>query len=168
MSVIRTLFSIILLKQGPQDVPYSQQLLQLLIVAYVASGVLVMHGTVEPGEALANMVLDVLVIVFYTRLVLRALRKPARFVQTASAMIGVGVLFHLLAWPALAGLEVEQAAANTSMLASLAILLLLSWNLLVVAYIFRHALESGMTHAILLSFALFFLSITLSRLLFGG
>ncbi len=167
MSVIRTLFSIMLLKQGPQDLVFSRSLLQLLVIAYVASGVLVLQGSIEPGEALANMVLDVLVIVFYTRIVLHSLHKPARFVQTASAMVGVGVVFHLLAWPALAvpPADGEQSLSTT---ASLAMLLLMSWNLLVVAHIFRHALASGMSHAMLLSFALFFLSIALSRMVFSG
>jgi len=171
MSVVRTLFSIILLRQGPQELPFSQHLLQWLVAGYIASGMLVLQGSMETGEALANMVLDVLVILFYTHLVLRGLNKQPRFVQTVCAMIGVGMVFHFLAWPAMSALETEHgvaAADEAPVLASVSMLLLISWNLLVVAHIFRHALDATMSSAILLSFALFFVSIALSRLLFNG
>ena len=170
MSVMRTLFSIILLRRGPQDLPYSQRLLQWLIVIYIATGVLVLQGGVETGEALANMVLDALIILFYTHLVLAALDKKPRFTQTASAMIGIGIVFHFLAWPAMAALsstQTQETVDNVSTMASVTMLLLISWNLLVVAHIFRQALEAAMSHAILLSFALFFISVSLSRLLFS-
>ena len=171
MSVVRTLFSIILLRQGPQDLPFSPHLLQWLVAGYIASGWLVLQGSMDAGEALANMVLDVLVILFYTYLVLQALNKKPRFNQTACAMIGVGMVFHFLAWPAMLALGMEQgvaAADEAPALASVSMLLLISWNLLVVAHIFRHALDATMSSAILLSFALFFVSIALSRLLFNG
>jgi hypothetical protein len=167
MSVLRTLFSILLLKQGPQDLPFSQQLLNILVLLYVAIGVMVLQGSVESGQAAGSMILDVLIILFYTYIVLNTLNKKQRFVQAATAMVGAGILFHLLAWPMMAQLITTDDGQSLTLAASMAMLLLISWNLLVVAHIFRQTLESGMTNAILLSFALFFISITLSRLLFN-
>jgi hypothetical protein len=75
---------IILLRQGPQELPYSQQRLQIMILAYVASGTLVLQGSTDTAGAVANMVVDVLVILLYTQLVLGLLNRKPRFVQTAS------------------------------------------------------------------------------------
>jgi hypothetical protein len=44
--------------------------------------------------------------------------------------------------------------------------LLISWEVLVKAHIFKHALEMRMFSALALSFSLFFISIALSQLLF--
>jgi hypothetical protein len=102
----------------------------------------------------------------FTYLVLQALNRRSRFLQTFSAILGVGVLFNLLSWPVfsiLADVSVSESL-KTSM--SLVFLMLISWEVLVKAHIFRHALEMKMFGALALSFSLFFISIALSQLLF--
>jgi len=139
--------------------------MQILVLAYIASGVLVLQGSIQAEQAAANMIIDVVVIMFFTYIVFQALNRKPRFIQSVSALLGVGILFHLLAWPVLMQQTVVDDVQMLSMAASLAMLLLISWNLLVTAHILKQAIESGMTNAILLSFALFFISMTLSRLI---
>lgn len=168
MPVVRTLMSILFLKRGPQDLPYSQTLLQLLVLLYVVSGIFALQSTLGMETAAANMILDVLIILLYTRIVLTALNRRPRFTQTACAMIGIGIVFHVIALPVLMQQGVGDAEQVISGTISLIMLLLLSWNLLVFAYIYQHALGVGITNAILLSFALFFISIAMSRFLVGS
>lgn len=168
MQAARILVSILFLKSGPQDLPYSRFLLQALIFLYVITGAAVLSSSVQDGMGAANVILDVLVTLFYTYMVLSVLDRKPRFIQTASAMVGVGVPFHLIAWPVLMQQNVVEGEQTLTVHASLVMLLLLSWNLLVVAHIFKQALESRMTNAILLSFALFFVSMALSRFLLGS
>jgi hypothetical protein len=51
---------------------------------------------------------------------------------------------------------------------SLVFLLVISWEVLVKAHIFKHALDMKMFGALALSFSLFFISVALSQLLFPG
>jgi len=97
---------------------------------------------------------------------LRALHRSARFVQTISAVIAVSLLFNLLSWPVFIVVADSDAAETMKAIMSFMFLLIISWEVLVKAHIFRHALEMKMFGALALSFSLFFISVTLSQLLF--
>ncbi|NOQ68605.1 MAG: hypothetical protein GQ573_00615, partial [Gammaproteobacteria bacterium] len=102
----------------------------------------------------------------FTYFVLQALNKGARFVQTFCAILAVGLLFNLLSWPVFAVLTDEPTSEALKSSMSLAFLLIISWEVLVKAHIFRHALEMKMFSALALSFSLFFISVALSQLFF--
>jgi hypothetical protein len=97
--------------------------------------------------------------------VLVALNKSARLMQTFAALIGVSLLFNVLSWPVFSVLADGSASEALKSTMSLLFLLLISWEVLVKAHIFKHALEMKMFAALALSFSLFFISITLSQLL---
>lgn len=154
-----------LMRSGPQDLPYSQKLLRLLTVFYVITGMLAFRSMLDSETALSNMILDVLVMFGYTWLLLRTFDRRARFVQTMTAMLGIGILFHLLAWPLLMQTQVIEGEQMISPGASLFMLMLLAWSLMVNAHIYRQAMEFSLMSAILLSFSLFFISLAISRIL---
>jgi len=168
MSVLQKLLSLLVLKSAPQDLPYSPRLLVQLVLAYILSGIVVLQTTLNPDDIFSGLLLGLLIQYVFTYAVLRALDKRARFVQTFCAILGIGVLFNLLSWPVFSMLsdETAQEAVRSSM--SLMFLLIISWEVLVKAHIFRHALEMRMFSALALSFSLFFISVALSQLLFPG
>ena len=168
MSVLQKLLSLLVLKSAPQDLPYSPRLLVQLMLAYILSGIVVLKTTLNPEDILSGLLLGLLIQYVFTYSVLRALDKRARFVQTFCAILGIGILFNLLSWPVFSMLsdETAQEAMRSSM--SLMFLLMISWEVLVKAHIFRHALEMRMFSALALSFSLFFISVALSQLLFPG
>ena len=168
MSVLQKLLSLLVLKSAPQDLPYSPRLLVQLMLAYILSGIVVLQTTLNPEDILSGLLLGLLIQYVFTYSVLRALDKRARFVQTFCAILGIGILFNLLSWPVFSMLsdETAQEAVKSSM--SLMFLLIISWEVLVKAHIFRHALEMRMFSALALSFSLFFISVALSQLLFPG
>jgi hypothetical protein len=168
MSVLQKLLSLLVLKSAPQDLPYSPRLLVQLMLAYILSGIVVLQTTLNPEDILSGLLLGLLIQYVFTYSVLRALDKKARFVQTFCAILGIGILFNLLSWPVFSMLsdETAQEAMRSSM--SLMFLLMISWEVLVKAHIFRHALEMRMFSALALSFSLFFISVALSQLLFPG
>ncbi len=133
---------------------------------YVLSGVVVLQTTLAPDDMFAGIVLGLLVQYVFVYAVLAALNKSARFMQTFCAVIGASLIFNLLSWPVFTVLadETSQDAMKSSM--SLLFLLLISWEVLVKAHIFKNALEMKMFGALALSFSLFFISVTLSQLLF--
>jgi hypothetical protein len=166
MSVLQKLLALMILKSAPQDLPYSPQFAVQMAIVYIFSGLVVLQSTLSPDDMLAGLLLGLFVQLVFTYLVLRALNRSARFVQTISAMLAVSILFNLLSWPVF--IVVADAAATEGLKAtmSLMFLLIISWEVLVKAYIFRHALEMKMLSALALSFSLFFISVTLSQLLF--
>ena len=166
MSVLQKLLALMILKSAPQDLPYSPQFAVQMAIVYIFSGLVVLQSTLSPDDMLGGLLLGLFVQLVFTYLVLRALNRSARFVQTISAMLAVSILFNLLSWPVF--IVVADAAATEGLKAtmSLMFLLIISWEVLVKAYIFRHALEMKMLSALALSFSLFFISVTLSQLLF--
>lgn len=166
MSVLQKLLSLLILNSTPQELPYSLRLTMQLAVFYVLSGIVVLETTLSPDNLYAGILLGLIVQYVFAYAVLAALDKRARFLQTFCALIGAGILFNLLSWPVFTVFsdETAQDALKSSM--SLLFLLLISWEVLVKAYVFKHALEMKMFGALALSFSLFFISVTLSQLLF--
>jgi hypothetical protein len=168
MSVLQKLLSLMFLKSAPQDLPYSPRLIVQLVVVYILSGIAVLQTTLNPGDVFSGLLLGLIIHYVFTYSVLRAMDKSARFVQTFCAILGIGVLFNLLSWPVFYVLADESSLEAMKSSMSLMFLLILSWEVLVKAHIFRHALEMRMYSALALSFSLFFISIALSQLLFPG
>ncbi len=166
MSVLQKLTLLLFLKSAPQDLPYSSSLTVRLVIAYLFSGVLVLQTSLRPDDMMAGLVLGFLVQYVFIYLVLKALDRLPRFLQTFCAVIGVGILFNLISWPVFLVLSGELGSDSLKVSMSLVFLMLLSWEVLVKAYIFRHALEMKMFSAMALSFSLFFISLALSQLFF--
>ena len=168
MSDLQKILSLLTLKSMPQDLPYSPQLMMRLLLAYILSGIVVLQTTLNPDDLYGGLLLGLLVQYVFIYLVLKALDKSARFVQTFCAILGISVLFNLLSWPVFFVLSDEATLETTKSLVSLVFLLMISWEVLVKAHIFKHALEMRMFSAVALSFSLFFISIALSQLFFPG
>ena len=166
MSDLQKLLLLMFLKSAPQDLPYSLRLTLQLVAAYLFSGIVVLQTTLNPDDMFAGMLLGFFVQLVFTYLVLQALGRRSRFLQTFCAMLGVGVLFNLLSWPVFSVLTDVSLSETLKSSVSLVFLMLISWEVLVKAYIFRHALEMKMFSALALSFSLFFISIALSQLFF--
>ncbi|HHO59648.1 MAG TPA: hypothetical protein ENJ64_05350 [Thiotrichales bacterium] len=167
MSVLQKLLSMLFLRAAPQDLPYDKSLMVRLTFLYWFSGVLVLSATLQPDDVLQSMLLSVVVLLVFVYGILRVFNRQARFVQTFSAVAGVSLLFNLASWPMLA--VVAGASEGDPLLTTMSFvfLMLISWEVLVKAYIFRHAIDISMLNAMLLSFALFFIAMTLSQLLFS-
>ena len=166
MSVLQNLIALLILKATPQDLPYSTQLSVKLIAAYVFSGIVVLQATVNPDDMIPGLLLGLIIQMAFTYVILRALSHVERFLQTLCAILGIGILFNLMAWPVLAMLSDITASDTMKSYFSLMFLMIMSWEVLVKAHIYRHALEIKMFNALALSFSLFFISIALSQLFF--
>ena len=164
-NIFGKLLALLFLKSAPEDLPYSPRLTFQLVAVYLFSGVVVLQTTLAPDDMYAGILLGVLVQYVFTYVVLLALNKAARLMQTFAALIGVSLLFNLLSWPVFSILADNSASESLMSTMSLMFLLLISWEVLVKAHIFKHALEMKMFAALALSFSLFFISLTLSQLL---
>lgn len=166
VSVFRILFSIILLQRGPEDLTATPRLLQEMILLNLLTAIVALSAQYGVDMAMYSSLLDLSLSLAFTGLLLVAMNRRPRFLQTAAAISGTGALFHLLSWPFL--IVGEDAGHSLQQAIWIVMLLLTSWELMVVAHIFRRAIDSGVASAIALSFALFMISITVSQLLFSG
>lgn len=166
MSDLQKLLSMLFLKSAPQELSFSTSLTVQMAVAYIFSGFIVLQTTLNPDDVFAGLLLGFIVQFLFTYIVLQALNRGPRFMQTIFAILGVGVLFNFISWPVfsiLSDMTIDDATKSSM---SLLFLMIISWEVLVKAYIFRHALEMKMFSALALSFSLFFISVALSQLFF--
>jgi len=168
MGVAQRLLAIMLLRAGPQHLPYSLSLLGTLTILYLASGAVVLAASVSVGQAIANLVLDVALLYAFCYVCLSLVRLTARFVQMVSALTGIGAVYHLLAWPIFVQLQNMQPTEQGVTIIALLMLGLISWQVLVFAHIFRHALQISMLRGLILSFGYLFLSIAAAEIIFPG
>ena len=141
MRLLMIWLDICLLRAGPQDLPASILLKWLALLAYalVAFGVSVM--TISSSAALVITFIDIALLAGFTGLILYWSGRPERFNQTLAALSGCGALLGLIAWPLIHHITNLQAQGGPQGLSALLWLVLLAWNLVVVAHIVRHALS---------------------------
>jgi hypothetical protein len=95
--LLQTFVDIALWRKGPQDLPASRFLAALILVAYiVASFVQVRLLDLHLRSALVIIAVDVTMMVAWVWAVLAFFGRSQRFIQTFTAMLGVGVLLALL------------------------------------------------------------------------
>jgi hypothetical protein len=143
LQLIRAWFDICLLRRAPQELPASSYLLGLSLCCYGLVSVLVSTQSYPFSQALLLAAVDLGMLILFVWSLLYLQRKTARINQTLSALAGTGSLMGLIALPLLLVIGPGTVAEPVSApLLSLWLLLLL-WNLFVMAHIIRHALSSS-------------------------
>jgi len=172
--LVRLFLDIWLLRRGPQDVPHSHQLAQLL-VAGVLGLQLVLLILMEVDHHLLGQLIYGLVWTLGAPWLLLALRnRQSRYVQTLSARCGVGMIYLILfapAWMIALGVDTSDPEVKPEPIQMLALwvgLGLTVWHLIVSGHIWRHALGVPMFLGTMISIALFTSNVLLNRLLFPG
>lgn len=129
---------IALLRKGPQDVPAIQSLLTLSACTYLIVG---MIQVLVAGEAVRGIVLTFVEFILLGGFVFGLLsfyKKPERFTQTLIAMLGAGTIIGLVAIPLMPA--ITSSNEQLSVLPFLLYLTLISWSVMVSAFILQHAL----------------------------
>jgi len=149
--LLRSFFDICLFNKAPQDIPASTSLFSVCILSYISSSIILTLSFQDAGDAGISGLADVFLVIFITYILLQIRKHPERWVQTCTAMLGVGTLFALMALPFYLALAYEGLDGNNNFLLSIAIISLLLWNISVMAHILRHALNTLFAGGILIS-----------------
>lgn len=165
---LKLFYGIMLLRNGPQDLPASRALLWLALCLYSAIG-LFQGAFLYPWQktALFNA-FDVVLQLLFLHFLLSFTRHLPRFNQTAAAVFGVSAGFRLFELPAyiLLVTKVIPDAHPLYLGGVLYILLLRLVNVFVIGHILRHALSTTMLEGVLWSLGFFFASYFLVELVF--
>lgn len=94
---LQSFLDIALWRKGPQDLPASSTLATLALIAYLATGFVRMRlFALDQPTALMFICVDALMLGGWLWLVLAFFARRQRFVQTLTALLGVGLLVLLL------------------------------------------------------------------------
>jgi hypothetical protein len=137
---------ILLLRRGPQDLPYATSLLTITALLCIA---VQLPLAVLRDMALATVLVAGIVWLLFTlgllRLLLILRDRGNRFVQAATAFLGCNMAFNLVAIPIalLVGTPPDnpEQLTGAQILAGLISLPLLVWKVAVDAHVFRNSLD---------------------------
>lgn len=143
LPLIKCWLDICLLRAAPQDLPASGLLLAISLCCYAAISLLVSLVSYGFADAVRLVLLDLGVLGLFVVALLYLQNKTVRIQQTLTAMAGSGSVLGILAL--LLVLFVQPDMTHEQVPASLTLfwLILMIWNLLVMAHIMRHALSSS-------------------------
>jgi hypothetical protein len=160
--IVQAFLDIAMLRRGPEDLPASGFLLALTGVAYLASGALTVATYARSaGDFVAQLALDlVLMLVFFAAL-LAINRKAARIEQTLTAVLGTGAIVAILSLPLTLWLGTQGAASPTAIFPAVGIYVLVLWSIGINGHILRRALEIPYTGGVVLAAGYFILNVAI-------
>jgi hypothetical protein len=171
-SLLESIRDILLLRRGPQDLPFSSSLLGALILLALAIGLAVSAQRVPIAVAAPQLGFEVLLLLALAWVPLAVAKRRERFIQTATAMVAVAIAFNLLAVPVVLGVgelpKDPRALSTVQVLLGWLSLALLAWKLVVSGHILRQALDVPLRIGVLIAAALLAGEVVLNLALFGA
>lgn len=155
LNIFKLYVDMCLLRAGPQDLPATQSVLTLSLLAYTATSIVLSVTTQSFGSAVLYGLADTLTLAVLTYTLLIVRRLPQRLTQTLSALAGTGVVIGLFALPLVLIQNVPP----------LLLLLITVWSLTVIGHVLRHALNVSLPMGILASMGYLLASLALASLL---
>ncbi|KAF0281117.1 hypothetical protein [Spiribacter roseus] len=137
-TTLQTLTALVLLRAGPQDLPFSTGLMGAAIAATAVINVPIIQRFTPDTSALLQISLLAVYNLAFLGVVLWLTGRGPRFIQSATALFGTDAVISLVGLPVLMLIGRPDEA---SALGALAFLGLLVWNIAVVSHIFRATLE---------------------------
>ena len=160
--IVKLFFDICLFKKGPQDIPSSYALLYSLIVVYALVSFLVLFIGAGWYNAVLQILVEIALVIVFTKGMLSLARKPERYVQTASALFGTDALISFFALPG-----ITSVTAGRMTLPAFAVMLgLMIWHWLVTGHIIRHAISQSLSFGLGIAFLYILATYQVMALLF--
>jgi len=149
--ITKAFCEICLLKRQPQDLPGSGVFFGMCAAAYAMSSFILTLAYQNLQKSVMVAFIDAGLTVLITYLLLLALHKPERNLQTCTALLGTGTIFSLLATPVYYLLAVPAIGQSANPVLSLLVWVLIVWNIAVMAHILKHALTVSFPMGVLVA-----------------
>ena len=128
-----------LLRRAPQDLPASSALLGVVLIVDLAAGLLVgLVSGLGLGLSLAQGIAEIALMLALLQGALRLTGHLGRLTQTATALLGTGALFGLVATIPLSLDPTGDPESDAAALGAFLLLALVAWNIVVTGHILRH------------------------------
>ena len=165
-TISKAFLDICLLKKGPQDLPKSSVLLFLCLFMYTLIDVLLTVQSRPFEHALMVSLVDVGFLLLVTSLILKQHQKLDRWHQTMTALFGTGVILGIFIFPLVFGGVQNQYEAWLQQIIVVLFLIMVIWNVAVLAHIVRHAISTSMGIGIMIAILYIWMSSLLITMLF--
>lgn len=140
LAIVHFFIDLTLLRRAPQDLPASQALLGVVVLAALCASLLLSGSAgVGIGLGLLQAVLDLALMLGALYVALNWLKRAPRFLQTGTALVGADTLIGLLALLPLGLVGATAEDSSAFALGALLFLGLVVWSVLVAGHILRHA-----------------------------
>jgi hypothetical protein len=164
LALLQAFFEILICRRGPEDLPDSPFLLEMMIIAYMLAQtlvVIILYGRWSEVELLAILV-DTAVLALFFWLLLKFTQRAGRYRRTLTALFGTGALLALPQAPLVFFSEAASTAGQSAVGPALCLLAVLFWSIVVQAHIASRALSSNIGVGLAVALAYFLLSYQVS------
>ena len=161
-ALIKIFFDICLLRKGPEDLPANSSLMWGLVGLSLSVSIFLGMIIYDTHTAIFSSVLGLFFSFVFAKILL--IKRPERFMQTFSAMLGAITLINLISSPVVAPLSNEALDKNIASFLSLLSFAFLIWIVAVYGSIFSRAISSTLSYGIAISIGYVFLSIFIFEL----
>lgn len=155
--IIQAFLEICLLRKGPQDLPASSLFFGICTGAYALSSLLLATAYQDFNNAVIVALTDSGLTIVITYVLLFAVRRPQRWLQTITALLGTGTMFSLLATPVYYAIASPGVVQSGNPVLGILIWALIIWNVIVMAHILKHALAVSFPMGILVALTYIFI-----------
>ena len=162
----KAFLDICLLRKGPQDLPKSTVLLYMCLTLYTVFDVLLTLQARSIEDALLVSLVDVCFLLAVTFFILKQHHHLDRWIQTITALCGTGVILGIFIFPLVYGGAQNQYETWLQQIIILLFLVMIIWNIAVLAHIVRHAISSSMGIGIMIAILYIWMSSLLISMLF--
>jgi hypothetical protein len=164
LRLAKAFLDIALGRQTPAHLPAS---VLLLVLAAIAVALTEVFGALLPpppnGQIALRIVLEVGLPLLFAWLLLALTRRRERFLQTATALLGVAAIAAVILYPLDSVLRFMGQESVAALLVGVLYTAIFIGYLLACAHIWRSALDSGFVLGALISFSYFILSAIIGR-----
>jgi hypothetical protein len=129
-------------RKNPQDLPKSYELLFLSIVGYMLASALLAMLSAQLVYATLSGIVEALLVMLFTFGLLQIVNKTERWSQTVTALSGTGIIISLIAFPLYYFGTTGNQGGFGQIIGLLSLIVLIIWNIAIMAHIFRHALQT--------------------------
>lgn len=162
-SLLQLYWPLCQLQRGPQDLPVDRGLLLRTVLLCLLTGLLSFSISTSAADAVIRATASLAISFTLWFVLLRAIAKPGRHIQTLTAIFGCALIVNLLLLPV--AWLLESAGEHPGFLPWL-LLGLLVWSQVINGNILRHTLEWPMWGGVALALAVFLLRYQLFTLIF--
>lgn len=149
LALSRLLFAICCLRKGPQDIPKSNILSSVVLLAYTAVAFMMLY---DEGSDVSVVFLEIgfeiILVMGFMAGVLFAVGKITRYQQAMTALMGTDALISFFAIPPM----FAQVSGSGAEIMILVILGLMLWHWIVCGHIIRHTIDQPLSFGLGIAF----------------
>lgn len=130
------------LRRTPQDLPASEILLAVVALASLVVGVMIgLVADLSFGASFAQTLFELAMTLGGLFFALRLMRLDARFIQSATALLGSGIVIGVIALIPLSFNPTGSQETDLAALGALLLLVVFVWSVVVSGHILRHTFQ---------------------------